>query len=444
MAIALSEPTSVESPFTALHYHFGMLLGVDDFETEHDYHRGKTRLHNAWLHREGVVWGLAVSADLPSGELRVERGLALDPAGHELHLDARACVNVGAWYDEHADDADLNATVNGPDVTFDAHVVARFRSCLSRPVPAFADPCEGAQSETAYSRVLETVELLLLPGLAERPPDPYHRLRLLFGLTDPIKGDDGAVTPGDQEVLDARDAIRALPDAARPRALLDAFRRFAALDVIDLAPSEGGEEGDEELDGRGLLPAGDLAPLLLANLKNVTLNGATGAWTLTKADVDNTVRSAHVATRTIQELLCGGLTAAILPFAMPTRGAAARAAGPRIERDSVKLRARKLTLRADKALLEASVTPKAFAVAALTDSGWTPLRIDKAELSGRDRAVTLTLRSAGGTGPLRVIAHGTGLTPLLGRDSVPLAGADDDARGSEHDGTDFVHMLKRS
>jgi hypothetical protein len=443
MAIVLSEPTSVESPFTALHYHFGMLLGVDDFETEQDYHRGKMRLHNAWLHREGVVWGLAVSADLPSGELRVERGLALDPAGHELHLDARACVNVGAWYDEHADDPDLDATVNGPEVTFDARVVARFRSCLTRPVPAFADPCEGAQSETAYSRELETVELLLAPGLADRPGDPYHRLRLLFALAGARTADDGSVIPADQEVLDARAAIRALPEAARPRGLLDAFRRFAALDVIDLAPSEGGEDGDEEQDGQGLFPAGDAAPLLLANVKNVTLNGAAGAWTLTKADVDNTIRSAHVATRTIQELLCGGLTGAILPVASPTMAAEVPATGPRIERDSVRLRARKLTLRSDGPLMAASVTPKAFAVAALTGDGWSSLRIDKAELSARDRTVTLSLRSAGDADVLRVIAHGTGLTPLLGRDGVPLAGADDEPGGGEHDGADFVHMLKR-
>src|ERR1700686_3193694 len=76
------------NPFSALRYQFGMLLGVDDFETEQAYHRGKMRLHNSWLHGHGVVWGLGVSSDLPSGEIRVERGLALDAAGHELHLDA--------------------------------------------------------------------------------------------------------------------------------------------------------------------------------------------------------------------------------------------------------------------------------------------------------------------------------------------------------------------
>jgi len=42
-------------PFTALQFHFGMLLGVDDLETLAANPRGKTWLHNAWLHREGVA-----------------------------------------------------------------------------------------------------------------------------------------------------------------------------------------------------------------------------------------------------------------------------------------------------------------------------------------------------------------------------------------------------
>src|SRR6266540_4177168 len=78
-----------DGPFTALRYHFGMLLGVDDFETEQRYQRGKMRLHNAWLHRAGIVWGLDVSADPATREIRVEPGLALDPTGRELHLDVR-------------------------------------------------------------------------------------------------------------------------------------------------------------------------------------------------------------------------------------------------------------------------------------------------------------------------------------------------------------------
>src|SRR5215470_14276599 len=86
------------NPFTAPQYHFGMLLGVDDLETAQAYPRGKIRLHNAWLHREGVVWGLDVGFN-KRGELSVTPGLALDGAGRELHLDATACVDLGKWYE---------------------------------------------------------------------------------------------------------------------------------------------------------------------------------------------------------------------------------------------------------------------------------------------------------------------------------------------------------
>ena len=68
-----------DGPFTSLRYHFGMLLGVDDFATEQRYHRGKMRLHSAWLHRAGIVWGLDVDVVPDKREIGVEPGLGLDP-----------------------------------------------------------------------------------------------------------------------------------------------------------------------------------------------------------------------------------------------------------------------------------------------------------------------------------------------------------------------------
>ena len=214
------------NPFYSLRYHFGMLLGVDDFETEQAYHRAKMRLHNAWLHRAGAVWGLGVAVDTTRGEIVVTPGLALDGQGRELHLEAEACLNVGAWFEQHEDDVTLN-----PDGSFDAHVVIRFAACLTRQVPALLEPCVGSGNGTAYSRVFETVELLLVPGLAPTPVPPYHRLRLLFGLDAPQQ-EEGTVTLEDQAVLDAIQAIQALPVADQTAAWLAAFQRFAALDEI--------------------------------------------------------------------------------------------------------------------------------------------------------------------------------------------------------------------
>jgi hypothetical protein len=170
------------SPFYSINYHFGMLLGVADFETEQAYHRGKMRLHNAWLHREGVAWGLGVSSDIASQEIRVSPGLAIDAAGRELFLEREACLSVPAWFDVHRNDPGFVVNENGTQLTFDAHVILRFKACLSRQVPALVEPCEGASTATAYSRVFETVEIFLVPGLSPPRSDPYHRLRLFFGL----------------------------------------------------------------------------------------------------------------------------------------------------------------------------------------------------------------------------------------------------------------------
>src|ERR1700730_14533971 len=133
------------SPFTALQFHYGMLLGVDDLDTGQAYPRGKIRLHNAWLHREGVVWGLNVSFNQRI-ELTVDPGLALDAAGHELHLDRQACLDLGKWYAAHKDDPNFNfEDVDRGGKQFSVHLVGKFPACLPRPVPAIVEPCAGVQ-----------------------------------------------------------------------------------------------------------------------------------------------------------------------------------------------------------------------------------------------------------------------------------------------------------
>jgi len=186
-------------PFVAMHYHFGMLLGVADLEAEQAYHRGKMRLHNAWLHGSGVVWGYTPSFDPPSGEIRVGPGLALDGAGRELLLDADACANVGVWFDDYVKSGKQPAL--DPN-SFDVQLVARARTCFARPVPAIAEPCSGATRATAFSRIAERVELFLRPvpqtvGTAARS---FHRVRLFLGLDEP-KTDANGIVAADQEVL---------------------------------------------------------------------------------------------------------------------------------------------------------------------------------------------------------------------------------------------------
>ena len=102
-------------------------------------------------------------------EIRVKPGLALDAAGHELHLEADACVNVGEWFARHENDP-------GFEITTDEDGGKTLRRPRRDPlqgwsdatVPALLEPCDNGSTGTAYSRVFETVEILLLPNLS--PP----------------------------------------------------------------------------------------------------------------------------------------------------------------------------------------------------------------------------------------------------------------------------------
>jgi hypothetical protein len=428
---ASSQP---DSPFTALRYHFGMLLGVDDFTTEFAYHRGKMRLHDSWLHGSGLIWGLDVELVDDKREIAVEPGLALDPAGRELHLDVRCCMDIAAWFDEHADDVETRTNADG-SIEFDGRVELAFCACGTRPVPAIAGPCEGADVDTAYSRTYETVAIRFVPELAEPVPAPYPRLRLLFGLDDgvPADLDDRA------DVLAARAEVLALAPEAQPGRLLEHFRVFADLDTAAMLPAS---EPDSE---RRLSYAGtDDEGVVLANVTGIRLEGSTGNWTLTGWTLDRTPRRAHVATRTIEELLCGRILSG---GASPGGnggggggGGAVDAGGPRVTNAELDRTGRKITITLDKPLEPQSVGHDAFRVSRL-EGGWEPLKVRSSDPSEDGLSVEVTLTKDPGTVLVRFIARGTGQVPLLGADHVPLAGGADSPPGTADDGNDFVHMF---
>ena len=431
------------SPFDSLKYHFGMLLGVDDFETEQAYHRAKMRLHNAWLHRQGVVWGFGVAVDNVHGEIRVKPGLALDAAGHELHLDADYCINVGEWFDKHEKDPGFNIVRGG----FDAHVVICFKACLNHQVPTLLEPCDNGGTGTTYSRVHETLEIRLLPDRAPEAAYPYHRLRLLFGIDGPqtleqakldeLKAREDSpeakallnAVKSDQDVLDEIKRIEALPAAEQSAAWLKAFHRFAALDEIDLQPATS-EDGARQL----LFPGQENDCLLLADITGFQLTKKDDKWILTGGIVDTSDRPSHVATTTIQDLLCGRLGAAADAQADDT--------GPRIDPTSVNLETPKaIIFTTDKELADASVKPAAFSVTWFDPAqGWQTSNVANASYGGGEtKTVSLELDSAV-SGRVRLIVSGSGRTPLLGADLVPLAGAVGGPPANRHSGQDFVYM----
>lgn len=439
---ALEVPLTHADPFTALRYHFGMLLGVSDFEAQQAYHRGKTRLHNAWLHGAGVVWGLGVDVDLQRREVRVDRGLALGHAGHELYLDNRACVDIGAWLERNKDNPELekeNAVLaravregaNG-EFILTVHVVAYLRACLTREVPALAEPCEGTNTDTAFSRVAETMRLELRPGRPSAATSPgLEHARILMGKAEPRKDAQGVDIPSHKEIADARAALAQMPPADRAAAQAAALHRAGVLDTAALLP---GLEPDGD---RLLYPADERAPVVLATIEGMTLRKDLGVWTVREKPVITTAeRISLLSTRVLQQWL---QTITTVPL---------DAGGPRLTMQAPAAAA--VTLVSDKPLSEptvVNVNGQPFSLSSRTAAtGWTVHQVTAA-LAADKKTITLTVGGGAALAAgemVRVIARGTGPQPILGEDGIPLAGAVGDPPASGQNGRDFVAMQARS
>jgi hypothetical protein len=441
-------------PFRSLYVHFGMLLGVEDFRTLDAYHRGKMWFHTGWMHRQGVIWGFKVSIDQDSNEIRVEPGMAVDELGRELYLAQPACLNLNAWYEEHKDDAEMLEIVETDadtgEVKFDAHVMIKFKACLNRQVPALTEPCDGSNATTAYSRVVETVDLIMLPGKApawrsEPGQLPFHRLRLLFGLEPPLTDDADEVIDDDQAVIDVRSDILALPSADQAAAYLQWLRHFAALDEMEMTPAT-----VDQGETFSIFPAADPNPIPLADLLQLRLLPDSSGWLVDGGAADNTIRPVHIPTSTIQELLCGPLMAAVgggsgEPAPIPPTPTD-DAGGPRIDPESVNIIGEFIQFNIDGGpLMKASADVRGISITAFdTRDGWVTADIKKVKYNATSHQVEVELRDAPGGNLVRLIVKGTGAYPFLGRNRIPLAGSTEtpDIPGSKIDGNDFVTMLR--
>ena len=103
-----------------VNYYYGMVLGVDDFTAEQEYHRTMRYLNNR-LHGCGIVEGLQVTID--SACAHVSPGWAIDALGREVVVTAPLCVDLTAIAAGRGSARDLlltwaenpGAKVPGPD-----------------------------------------------------------------------------------------------------------------------------------------------------------------------------------------------------------------------------------------------------------------------------------------------------------------------------------------
>jgi hypothetical protein len=426
-------------PFTDLAVQFGMLLGVADFDVLAGNPRGKMRLHNAWLHGQGVSWGYPVTADSTSRELRVGPGLALDAVGHEVYRAATSCLDLGAWYDTTSADQSAGLTVTTSEdgsVSFDAYVVVRFAACLAQPVPAMASPCDGSASDTAYSRVNETVELLLMPNQAAPRQVTFPELRGLLGV--PAAGQP------DQAVQAALAAIAALPENQQAQGWLDQFRTILASEIETMAPPG---FTSAQAGSSLLFPADEPADVVLAQLTGIKLTPAAGGTrTASVTTIDTSVRWSHVPTATIVELL------AAIGAASQAGGRIKDAGGPRIRPSTAGWETDSVVVGTSGTFLPGTLTD-GTAVTSIDptepNGGWTRVSHSSGfdPVNGR---LTFTLTPPPASGQwVRILIRGTGASPVMGAPSpaggppVPFAGAVGGPPSGADTGADVAFMIER-
>jgi hypothetical protein len=116
-----------------------------------------------------------------------------------------------------------------------------------------------------------------------------------------------------------------------------------------------------------------------------------------------------------------------------------------VDPDSVELTGTELRFRVDKPLSARSVSPAAIQVLSYKNNqGWRQAPVATADYDSALQRVTATLEEAPDGNLIRILVKGSGPTPLIGTDEIPLAGGVGGPVGSSADGRDFVHMFKRS
>jgi hypothetical protein len=77
-------------------------------------------------------------------------------------------------------------------------------------------------------------------------------------------------------------------------------------------------------------------------------------------------------------------------------------------------------------------------------AGWKKVKVEEVDFDTTEKRVTIRLNQVPKSLLIRLIVRGTGETPLLDTNLIPLAGSLSDPPASEHNGHDFVLMMKRN
>jgi hypothetical protein len=84
-----------------VYYSTGRMLGVEDFQADQDYHRGRLARALVQLYGTGTVSGMLVqtdgNADPTQLELQVTAGMAIDRVGRIIEVPGTVCIVLNNW-----------------------------------------------------------------------------------------------------------------------------------------------------------------------------------------------------------------------------------------------------------------------------------------------------------------------------------------------------------
>lgn len=128
--------------FDRVRFFNGQLLTADDFDLQTEYFRKQNKQHNVYLHGDGVVQGLRVKAANPAGwQVIVEKGVAVDCGGNEMHVRSEQVVNL----------EEIAGSVSSPTMDREFVICIKYKEEEGCPVPGTGsgDFCGGARYENS-------------------------------------------------------------------------------------------------------------------------------------------------------------------------------------------------------------------------------------------------------------------------------------------------------
>ena len=238
-------------------YSTGRMLGVEDFQADQDYHRGRLARALVQLYGAGTACGLLVQTDgnpNPAAlEVQVTPGMAIDRIGRIVEVPRLVCIVLNDWLTSQkqawlsqqsnpvpgqASIADLNDAIHdGANLMCD--VFATFVPCTGGLTPCFAS-LDDYDATDAFSanRLLDSFAMQLVLRTDANPLTPADAWRTVLR---PAFGSDltAVNATGIQTLLMQATAGPAAPAVEYPPGF-DASSVFLARMLIGATPGAGG------------------------------------------------------------------------------------------------------------------------------------------------------------------------------------------------------------